>query len=219
MKLRTLLRVLLVLVLMIIAGISAFRASVDDSLTDLRNSTTQRLEMYANSLDSEIGHYARLPSLLALSPYVDRLLREPGNEQERQAANDGPFGRIGRDEQAADSVVCETHVGVAPDEPFGWLLKEVGGHFVTGFDKPAGRDTLGDDMRCRAGPADLEHHHPSKRETERCGHFTRMDVGERRRMLPRFAARTVTATHRVRTDRFSPGVPVACSTSDSNAHW
>ena len=68
MKLRTLLRVLLVLVLMIIAGISAFRASVDDSLTDLRNSTTQRLEMYANSLDSEIGHYARLPSLLALSP-------------------------------------------------------------------------------------------------------------------------------------------------------
>ena len=88
MKLRTLLRVLLVLVLMIIAGISAFRASVDDSLTDLRNSTTQRLEMYANSLDSEIGHYARLPSLLALSPYVDRLLREPGNEQERQAAND-----------------------------------------------------------------------------------------------------------------------------------
>jgi C4-dicarboxylate-specific signal transduction histidine kinase len=41
---------------------------VDGSLEELRVANTQRLELYANSLNSEIGHYARLPSLLGCRP-------------------------------------------------------------------------------------------------------------------------------------------------------
>ena len=88
MKLRTVLRIALLLVLMDIAAVASFRASVDGSLDELRSANTQRLELYANSLNSEIGHYARLPSLLGLSPYVERLLHAPQDRQRQQAAND-----------------------------------------------------------------------------------------------------------------------------------
>jgi two-component system C4-dicarboxylate transport sensor histidine kinase DctB len=88
LKLRTVLRIALLLILMDIAAVSAFRASVDGSLEELRVANTQRLELYANSLNSEIGHYARLPSLLGLSPYVEGLLHAPEDRQRQQAAND-----------------------------------------------------------------------------------------------------------------------------------
>jgi len=88
LKVRPLLRIALLFLLMGIAAVSAFRASVDGSLEELRVANTQKLELYANSLDSEIGHYARLPSLLGLSSNIDRLLHNPQDPLLQQAAND-----------------------------------------------------------------------------------------------------------------------------------
>lgn len=64
-----------------------FHTSLSASMDDVRAGANQRLDLYAASLDSEIGRFSRLPGILALSPAVTGVLREPDNAARRQEAN------------------------------------------------------------------------------------------------------------------------------------
>lgn len=86
-RLKTLLWLIFILVLMALAGGIAFRTSMTSSLIDLQATTSQRLDLYANSLNAEIEHFSHLPSILGLSPHIDNLLHSPANQKYQQLAN------------------------------------------------------------------------------------------------------------------------------------
>jgi two-component system C4-dicarboxylate transport sensor histidine kinase DctB len=87
-RLRTLFSIALILLLVAGVGVGAFRASVSASLDELQLNASQRLDLYASSLDSEIGRYAHLPGVLGLSQNIDTMLHKPEDRDLRQVANE-----------------------------------------------------------------------------------------------------------------------------------
>jgi C4-dicarboxylate-specific signal transduction histidine kinase len=84
---------------------AVFHASLAASLDDVRAGAYQRLDLYAASLDSEIGRFSRLPGILALTPAVTGVLHDPGNAERRRAANRFLEGVAGQTEASAIYVI------------------------------------------------------------------------------------------------------------------
>jgi two-component system C4-dicarboxylate transport sensor histidine kinase DctB len=68
--------------LMALGFVLAHRLS--EQLTAL---STERLELYASNLAAELGRHASLPSLLAIAPTLQALMRAPGDDERRRAAS------------------------------------------------------------------------------------------------------------------------------------
>lgn len=73
-------------VLMLGGLLLGHRLSERASLDQLSALATERLELYASNLQTELGRHAYLPSLLAIDDSVNRLMDKPGDESLRRAA-------------------------------------------------------------------------------------------------------------------------------------
>jgi C4-dicarboxylate-specific signal transduction histidine kinase len=91
LKRRPLLAPLLTLVLILCSvatiSVGTFNTSVSASLNELQHAADQRLELYAAGMDGEIEHFARLPSILGLTPAINSLLARPGERTRQTEAN------------------------------------------------------------------------------------------------------------------------------------
>ena len=72
---------LLLLALMGLSGFGAHRIAQQLGIADLQTTGLHRLDLYAASLEREIGKYAFLPSTLGLERDVIELLKQPGNSK------------------------------------------------------------------------------------------------------------------------------------------
>lgn len=74
-------------VLMLLGLLLGHRFSERASLDQLSALATERLELYASNLQTELGRHAYLPSLLAIDGEVTRLIEHPDDEAQRKAAS------------------------------------------------------------------------------------------------------------------------------------
>ncbi|OWQ90875.1 hypothetical protein CDN99_11995 [Roseateles aquatilis] len=74
-------------VLMLLGLVLGHRLSERASLDQLSALVTERLELYASNLQTELGRHAYLPSLLAIDDGVARLMEHPDDETARRAAS------------------------------------------------------------------------------------------------------------------------------------
>src|SRR5574343_1114584 len=75
------------LLLMVLAGGSAYRIAQRVGIADLQATGLHRLELYSASLEREIGKYAFLPGTLALQPGIPELLTKPNPAAVARANN------------------------------------------------------------------------------------------------------------------------------------
>ena len=73
--------------LMLAGLLLGHRLSERASLDQLSALATERLELYASNLQTELGRHAYLPSLLAIDDAVVRLVDHPDDEAQRKAAS------------------------------------------------------------------------------------------------------------------------------------
>ncbi|WP_295003901.1 ATP-binding protein [uncultured Dechloromonas sp.] len=81
LRFRSLPLLLLCLLLVALSGFSAYRVAQRLGISDLQATGLHRLDLYATSLEREIGKYAYLPGTLSLTPEVLELLAGKGGEQ------------------------------------------------------------------------------------------------------------------------------------------
>ncbi|WP_416757162.1 sensor histidine kinase [Roseateles sp. So40a] len=74
-------------VLMLLGLLLGHRLSERASLDQLSALATERLELYASNLQTELGRHAYLPSLLAIDGDVTRLVEHPDDEALRKSAS------------------------------------------------------------------------------------------------------------------------------------
>ena len=74
-------------VLMLLGLLLGHRLSERASLDQLSALATERLELYASNLQTELGRHAYLPSLLAIDGDVTRLVEHPEDEALRKSAS------------------------------------------------------------------------------------------------------------------------------------
>ena len=74
-------------VLMLLGLLLGHRLSERASLDQLSALATERLELYASNLQTELGRHAYLPSLLAIDEEVNRLVDHPDDEALRKSAS------------------------------------------------------------------------------------------------------------------------------------
>lgn len=79
-RLRSLQLLLVCLLLVTLSGVFAYRIAQRVGIADLQTTGLHRLELYANSLEREIGKYAFLPGTLSLEPTVLDLLAGTGGD-------------------------------------------------------------------------------------------------------------------------------------------
>ncbi|WP_026182754.1 sensor histidine kinase [Leeia oryzae] len=82
----TLLKLILLVLLMIGIGVLTFRLSIQHGIKTLQESASKQLEFHTKGIESEMGKYAFLPSILELEQSVSELLRSP-SPRTRAAAN------------------------------------------------------------------------------------------------------------------------------------
>jgi two-component system C4-dicarboxylate transport sensor histidine kinase DctB len=73
--------------LMALGFVLAHRLSERGGREQLTALSTERLELYASNLAAELGRHASLPSLLAIAPTLQALMRAPGDDERRRAAS------------------------------------------------------------------------------------------------------------------------------------
>jgi len=81
LRVRSLPLLLICLLLVALSGFSAYRVAQRLGIADLQATGLHRLDLYATSLEREIGKYAYLPGTLSLTPEVLDLLAGKGGEQ------------------------------------------------------------------------------------------------------------------------------------------
>lgn len=86
-RFRSLPLLLLCLLLVALSGFSAYRVAQRLGIADLQATGLHRLDLYATSLEREIGKYAYLPGTLSLTPEVLDLLAGKGGEQATTRVN------------------------------------------------------------------------------------------------------------------------------------
>ena len=74
-----LLKYLCVLLLIPLGVWSSYRYAERSGIDTIRDAAAHRIDIYENTLTSELARYTYLPSLLSLNPDTVRLLQEPGN--------------------------------------------------------------------------------------------------------------------------------------------
>lgn len=72
--------------LVIVALMGGYRWSEHNGMAHLAEQANERLELYASTLESELGRYAYLPSLVAIDDDVSALLNAPGDAGLRELA-------------------------------------------------------------------------------------------------------------------------------------
>jgi two-component system C4-dicarboxylate transport sensor histidine kinase DctB len=77
---------LLTVALVVVGMVMGYRISERSGLTDLAAVASERLELYASNLETELARYAYLPSLIAIDEDVQALLDDPHNAQIQQTA-------------------------------------------------------------------------------------------------------------------------------------
>lgn len=87
LRVRSLPLLLLCLLLVALSGFSAYRIAQRLGIADLQATGLHRLDLYATSLEREIGKYAYLPGTLSLTPEVLDLLAGKGGEQASARVN------------------------------------------------------------------------------------------------------------------------------------
>ncbi|MCH2221696.1 MAG: sensor histidine kinase, partial [Dechloromonas sp.] len=80
LRVRSLPLLLLCLLLVALSGFSAYRVAQRLGIADLQATGLHRLDLYATSLEREIGKYAYLPGTLNLTPEVLELLAGQGGD-------------------------------------------------------------------------------------------------------------------------------------------
>ncbi len=73
--------------LMVLGFALAHRISERSGREQLSALSTERLELYASNLAAELGRHASLPSLLAIAPTLQELMKAPGDAEARRAAS------------------------------------------------------------------------------------------------------------------------------------
>lgn len=73
--------------LMVLGFVLAHRISERSGREQLSALSTERLELYASNLAAELGRHASLPSLLAIAPTLQALMRAPDDAEARRAAS------------------------------------------------------------------------------------------------------------------------------------
>ncbi|WP_329716567.1 sensor histidine kinase [Ideonella sp.] len=77
---------LLTVALVVVGMVMGYRISERSGLADLAAVASERLELYASNLETELARYAYLPSLIAIDEDVQALLDDPHNAQVQQRA-------------------------------------------------------------------------------------------------------------------------------------
>ncbi len=77
---------LLTVALVVVGMVMGYRISERNGLADLSAVASERLELYASNLETELARYAYLPSLIAIDEDVQALLDDPHNAQVQQRA-------------------------------------------------------------------------------------------------------------------------------------
>ena len=77
---------LLTVALVVVGMVMGYRISERSGLSDLAAVASERLELYASNLETELARYAYLPSLIAIDEDVQALLDDPHNAQVQQRA-------------------------------------------------------------------------------------------------------------------------------------
>ncbi|HEX5683122.1 MAG TPA: ATP-binding protein [Ideonella sp.] len=72
--------------LVVVGMVMGYRISERSGLADLAAVASERLELYASNLETELARYAYLPSLIAIDEDVQALLDDPHNAQVQQRA-------------------------------------------------------------------------------------------------------------------------------------
>ena len=76
----------LTVALVVVGMVVGYRVSERSGLSDLAAVASERLELYASNLETELARYAYLPSLIAIDEDVQALLDDPHNAQVQQRA-------------------------------------------------------------------------------------------------------------------------------------
>src|ERR1700740_1451407 len=73
--------------LMVLGFVLAHRLSERSGREQLSALSTERLELYASNLAAELGRHASLPSLLAIAPTLQELMKPSDSAEARRAAS------------------------------------------------------------------------------------------------------------------------------------
>jgi two-component system C4-dicarboxylate transport sensor histidine kinase DctB len=165
---------LLTVALVVVGMVMGYRISERSGLTDLAAVASERLELYASNLETELARYAYLPSLIAIDEDVQALLDDPHNAQVQQRAR----LKLARVNVRAGSILI--FVTAADGE----ALAASNGYQRHGGDVPGGRTPLPEAARSLGedatdffasnesdGTTDYYFVHPVRREGSYRGHI------------------------------------------------